>query len=58
MNLHIVREQSKEEGKGKESIQLSNTHDPGHGMVWEGDKKNNKKTSHTREPRGQPFPNR
>ena len=44
MELHIVREQSKEEGNGKESIQLSNTHDPGHGMVWEGDK--NKKTSH------------
>ena len=39
MDLHIVREQSKEEGKGKESIQLGNTHDPGHGMVWEGDKK-------------------
>ena len=39
MELHLVREQSKEEGKGKESIQLSNTHDPGHGMVWEGDKK-------------------
>ena len=57
MELHIVSEQSKEEGKGKESIQLSNTHDPGHGMVWEGDK-NNKKTSHTREPRGQPFLNR
>ena len=57
MELHIVREQSKEEGKGKESIQLSTTHDPGHGMVWEGDK-NNKKTSHTREPRGQPYPNR
>ena len=29
MELHIVREQSKEEGKGKESIQLSNTHDSG-----------------------------
>ena len=57
MELHIVREQSKEEGRGKESIQLSNTHDPGHSMVWEGDK-NNKKTSHTREPRGQPFSNR
>ena len=57
MELHIVPEQSKEEGKCTESIQLSNTHDPGHGMVWEGDK-NNKKTSHTREPRGQPFPNR
>ena len=27
------------EGKGKESIQLSNTHDQLHGMVWEGDKK-------------------
>ena len=39
MELRIVREQSKEEGKGKKSIQLSNTHDPGHGMVWEGDKK-------------------
>ena len=39
MELHIVREQSKEEGKGQESIQSSNTHDPGHGMVWEGDKK-------------------
>ena len=37
MELHFVREQSKEEGKGKESIELSNTHDPGHGMVWEGD---------------------
>ena len=37
MELHIVREQSKEEGKGKESIQLSDTHDPGHSMVWEGD---------------------
>ena len=57
MDLHIVREQSKEEGKGKESILLSNTHDPGHSMVWEGDK-NSKKTSHTREPRGQPFPSR
>ena len=38
MELHIDREQSKEEGKGQESIQSSNTHDPGHGMVWEGDK--------------------
>ena len=57
MDLHIVREQSKEESKGKEPIQLSNTHDPGHGMVWKGDK-NSKKTSHTWEPRGQPFPNR
>ena len=57
MELHNVPEQSKEEGKGTESIQLSNTHDPGHGMVWECDK-NNKKTSHTREPSGQPLPNR
>ena len=57
MELHIVRKQSNEEGNGKESIQLSNTHDPGYGMVREGDK-NNKKTSHTRESRGQPFPNR
>ena len=37
VELHIVREQSKEEGKGQEWIQLGNTHDPGHGMVWEGD---------------------
>ena len=37
MELHIVREQSKEEGKGQESIQLK--HDPEHGTVWEGDKK-------------------
>ena len=57
MELNIVLEQSKEEGKGKESIQLSNKHDSEHGMVWEGDK-NNKKTSHIREQRGQPFPNR
>ena len=39
MELHIVREQSKEECKGQESIQSSTTHDPEHGMVWEGDKK-------------------
>ena len=44
MELNIVREQSKEEGKGKESIQLSTAHDPGHGMVWEGDKKQEKTT--------------
>ena len=55
MELHIVRGQSKE-GKCQESIHSSNTHDPGHGMVWEGDKKHNKKTSHRKEPRGQPFP--
>ena len=54
MELHIVREQSKEEGKGQESIQSSTAHDPGHGMLMEGDK--NKETSHTKEPRGQPFP--
>ena len=41
MELHIVREQTKEEGKGQESIHSSTTNDPGHGMVWEGD--NNKK---------------
>ena len=52
-----VCEQSKEEGKGKESIQLSNTYDPGHGMVGEGAKKH-EKIPYTREPRGQPFPNR
>ena len=33
MELNIVCEQTKEEGKGKESIQLSNTPDPEHGMV-------------------------
>ena len=32
MELHIVLEQSKEEGKGQESIRSSTTHDP----VWEG----------------------
>ena len=34
MEQHIVREQSSEEGKGKESIHISNTHDPG--TVWYG----------------------
>ena len=29
MELHIVLEQSKEEGKGQELIQLSSTNDPG-----------------------------
>ena len=53
VELHIVCKQSKE-GKGQESIQSSTAHDPGHGMLMEGDK--NKETSHTREPRGQPFP--
>ena len=33
MELLIVIEQSKEEGKGQESIQSNSTHDP----VWEGD---------------------
>ena len=33
MELHIVREQSKEEGNFKESIQSSTAHDPGHIMV-------------------------
>ena len=32
MELHIVLEQSKEEGKDQESIQSSAPHDPGHGM--------------------------
>ena len=57
MELHIVHEQSKEKGKGKESIQLSNTHDPGNGMVWEGDRKQQENITY-KEPRGQPFPNR
>ena len=39
MELHIVHKQSKEESKGKESIQVSNTHDPRHFIVWEGDRK-------------------
>ena len=43
MELYIVREQSKEEGKGQESIQSSNTHDPGHGMVWESYSKKTRK---------------
>ena len=46
MELHIVCEQSKEEGKGQESIQSSTAHDPGHVMLMEGDK--NKETSHTK----------
>ena len=41
MELHIVREQSKEEGKGQESRQSSTAHDPGHGMLMEGDKQGN-----------------
>ena len=42
MELHLVLEQSKEESKCQESIQSSTTHDPGHGMVWEGDKNTRK----------------
>ena len=55
MELHIVREQSKAEGKGKESIRLSNTHDPGHDMVWEG-YKNNKKHHIQGSQEVSPFP--
>ena len=44
--------QNKEEGKYQEPIQSNTTPDPGHHM--ESDR--HKKTSHTREPRGQPFP--
>ena len=32
MELHFVLDQSKEEGKGKESIQSSAIHDPGHSV--------------------------
>ena len=46
--------QSKEEeGKYQESIQSSTTPD----IIWESEK-DTKKTSHTRESRGQPFPSR
>ena len=46
---------SKEEGKDQESIQSSTTPDPGYRIgKWQ----KHKKTSHTREPRGQPFPSR
>ena len=55
MELHIVIEQSKEVGKNQELIQSSTTHDLGHGM---GRLQKHKKTSHTREPRDQPFPTR
>ena len=51
----IYRDATKEEGKDQESIQPSTTPDPGHhmgmGTTWESVKKN-KKTLHTREPRG------
>ena len=42
MKLHIVCEQSKEEGKGQELIQSSTTHNPGHDMVREVDKNTRK----------------
>ena len=46
---------SKEEGKDQESIQPSTTSDwRNHMRKWQ----KHKKTSHTREPRGQPFPSR
>ena len=47
--------QSKKEGKDQESIQSSTTPDPGHHI---GEWQKHKKTSHTWEPRGQPFFNR
>ena len=46
--------QSKKEGKDQESIQSSTTHDSGNHT---GKRQKHKKTSLTREPRGQPFPN-
>ena len=48
------RSQSKKEGKDQESIQSSNTPDPGY--QWERD--NITIRHHKREPRGQPFPSR
>ena len=48
-------EQSEKEGKGQESIQSSTIHDPGQVM---GKCQKRKKTSHIREPRSRPFPNR
>ena len=53
MELHIVREQSKIEGKGQESIQSSTSHDPRHDMVMEGD---NKKTHIQGSQALSPFP--
>ena len=48
-----MKYQSKEEGKDQESMQSITT--PGHHMgKWQ----KHKKTSLTREPRGQPFPSR
>ena len=56
MELHIVRQQSKEEGKGKLSIQLSNTHGPAHGMVWEGEKNKTRKHHIQGSQEVSPFP--
>ena len=47
--------QSKEEGKIQESMQSYTTPDPGHRM---GKSQKHNKTSHTGEPRDQPFPSR
>ena len=45
--------QFKQEGKDRESIESNTTPDPGHHMgKWQ----KHKKTSHTKEPSGQPFP--
>ena len=52
--LHVPHE-STEEGKDRELIQSSITPDTGHHM---GKSQKHKKTQHTREPRGQPFPSR
>ena len=47
--------ENKQEGKDQESIQSSTTPDPGHHMGrWQ----EHKGTSHTSEPRDQPFPSR
>ena len=50
---HVLK--SKEEGKEKESIQSNTVHNPEHHIEK---CQNQKKTSHTREPRGQPLPSR
>ena len=51
--LDIWQDGEKGEGKDQESIQSSTAPDPGHHMVkWQ----KHKKTSHTRERRGQSFP--
>ena len=49
------KEYMQSKGKDQESIQSSTTPDQGHHMgKWQ----KHKKTQHTREPRGQPFPSR